>query len=115
MNQDAAAPACRSPISSREPPPTSADGDAHRRADRQGPGLQAQNATLLLRARIPGYGKLSGKTLTNCVPASGVEVDAKQARSARLRAVEIGEAGEPAWDSPWGKGAAPDGTSSARR
>ncbi|MEA2624648.1 MAG: cysteinyl-tRNA synthetase [Candidatus Binatota bacterium] len=58
---------------------------------------------------FPGYGKLSGRRLDEMIAGARVEVDERKRDAmdfALWKAVsaERETAGEPAWDSPWGRG-----------
>jgi cysteinyl-tRNA synthetase len=54
--------------------------------------------------KFPGYGKLSGKTIDDL--RAGERVDVDQAKQDPLDFVlwKHGKAGEPFWESPWGRG-----------
>ena len=54
--------------------------------------------------KFAAYGKLSGKKLEDLRARFARGSGYRQARSARLRAVEIREARRAAWPSPWGDG-----------
>ncbi|MGQ0578155.1 MAG: cysteine--tRNA ligase [Betaproteobacteria bacterium] len=54
--------------------------------------------------RFPGYGKLSGKTLDELRAGERVEVDANKRDPLDFVLWKSAKPGEPAWDSPWGKG-----------
>jgi cysteinyl-tRNA synthetase len=53
---------------------------------------------------FPGYGKLSGKTLDELRAGERVEVDASKRDPLDFVLWKSAKPGEPAWDSPWGKG-----------
>lgn len=63
--------------------------------------------------KFKNYGRLSGKSIDDLQSGARVDVAGRQARPARLRALEERQAGEPQWASKWGCGR-PAGTSSAR-
>ena len=51
-----------------------------------------------------GWGKLSGQKTEELLPGARVEVDAKKRNPADFALWKAQKPGEPAWDSPWGKG-----------
>ncbi len=51
-----------------------------------------------------GYGKLSGRTLDEMRAGERVEVDERKAHPMDFALWKASKPGEPAWDSPWGKG-----------
>ncbi len=51
-----------------------------------------------------GYGKLSGKNIDDLESGSRVEVDEGKRDPLDFVLWKMAKAGEPAWDSPWGKG-----------
>ncbi len=53
---------------------------------------------------FPGYGKLSGKSLDDLRAGERVEVDAFKRDPLDFVLWKSAKPGEPAWDSPWGKG-----------
>ncbi|NLB88614.1 MAG: cysteine--tRNA ligase, partial [Syntrophomonadaceae bacterium] len=50
------------------------------------------------------YGKLSGRTLEDMLAGARVEVDERKEEPADFALWKAAKPGEPAWDSPWGKG-----------
>src|SRR5690348_1291144 len=54
--------------------------------------------------KFPGYGKLSGKSLEDLRAGERVEVDAAKRDPLDFVLWKAAKPGEPAWDSPWGKG-----------
>ena len=54
--------------------------------------------------RFPGYGKLSGKTLDDLRAGERVEVEGTKQDPLDFVLWKKAKEGEPAWDSPWGKG-----------
>jgi cysteinyl-tRNA synthetase len=71
----------------------------------RGHAYAADNGDVYYRvASFPEYGKLSGKRLADLRAGARVEVD--EAKSDPLDFVlwKAAKPGEPAWDSPWGKG-----------
>jgi cysteinyl-tRNA synthetase len=66
---------------------------------------QAQNGDVYYSVhRFPGYGKLSGKTLDELRAGERVEVDPSKRDPLDFVLWKSAKPGEPAWDSPWGKG-----------
>ena len=55
-------------------------------------------------ARFEGYGKLSGKRLADLRAGARVEVDEAKRDPLDFVLWKHAKPGEPAWDSPWGKG-----------
>jgi cysteinyl-tRNA synthetase len=53
---------------------------------------------------FPGYGKLSGKSLDDLRAGERVEVDANKNDPLDFVLWKSAKLGEPAWESPWGKG-----------
>ncbi len=53
---------------------------------------------------FPGYGKLSGKKLKDLRAGARVEVDAAKRDPLDFVLWKAAKPGEPAWDSPWGRG-----------
>jgi len=53
---------------------------------------------------FPGYGKLSGKKLDELEAGARVEVDERKKSPMDFALWKSSKPGEPAWDSPWGKG-----------
>ncbi|MGQ9475378.1 MAG: cysteine--tRNA ligase [Actinomycetota bacterium] len=54
--------------------------------------------------RFPSYGKLSGRTLEEMRAGERVEVDERKRHPMDFALWKSAKPGEPAWDSPWGKG-----------
>jgi len=54
--------------------------------------------------RFPGYGMLSGKSLDELRAGERVEVDLAKQDPLDFVLWKKGKEGEPAWDSPWGRG-----------
>jgi cysteinyl-tRNA synthetase len=55
-------------------------------------------------ARFEGYGKLSGKRLADLRAGARVEVDEAKRDPLDFVLWKMAKPGEPAWESPWGKG-----------
>lgn len=51
-----------------------------------------------------GYGKLSGRSLEEMMAGARVEVDSRKRHPMDFALWKAGKEGEPAWDSPWGRG-----------
>lgn len=54
--------------------------------------------------QFPNYGKLSGRTLEDMKAGARVEVDERKHNPMDFALWKKAKPGEPAWDSPWGKG-----------
>ena len=54
--------------------------------------------------RFPGYGKLSGRNLEDMQAGARVEVDERKRHPMDFALWKAAKAGEPFWESPWGKG-----------
>ncbi len=54
--------------------------------------------------KFAGYGKLSGKKLEDLRAGERVEIDAAKRNPFDFVLWKMAKPGEPAWDSPWGKG-----------
>ncbi|SES77649.1 cysteinyl-tRNA synthetase [Nitrosomonas marina] len=54
--------------------------------------------------QFPGYGKLSGKSLDDLRAGERVEIDANKKDPLDFVLWKSAKPGEPAWDSPWGRG-----------
>jgi cysteinyl-tRNA synthetase len=52
----------------------------------------------------PGYGKLSGRRLDDMLAGARIEVDERKENPMDFALWKAAKPGEPAWDSPWGKG-----------
>jgi len=52
----------------------------------------------------PGYGRLSGRRLEEMQAGARVEVDERKRHPMDFALWKASKPGEPAWDSPWGKG-----------
>lgn len=53
---------------------------------------------------FPEYGKLSGRSLDEMTAGARVEVDARKRHPMDFALWKAAKPGEPAWESPWGKG-----------
>lgn len=54
--------------------------------------------------KLAGYGKLSGRKLEDMRAGSRIEVDERKENPMDFAMWKAAKPGEPAWDSPWGKG-----------
>jgi cysteinyl-tRNA synthetase len=54
--------------------------------------------------RDPEYGKLSGRRLEDMVAGARIDVDERKENPMDFALWKSAKPGEPAWDSPWGKG-----------
>jgi cysteinyl-tRNA synthetase len=71
----------------------------------KGLAYPADNGDVYYSVRgFPAYGKLSGKTLDELRAGERVEVDANKRDPLDFVLWKSAKPGEPAWDSPWGKG-----------
>ncbi len=71
----------------------------------RGLAYQASNGDVYYSVRrFPGYGKLSGKSLEDLRAGERVEVDPAKQEPLDFVLWKSAKPGEPAWDSPWGKG-----------
>jgi cysteinyl-tRNA synthetase len=88
--------------------PRAAHAVDHREAGSQGPGLPGRGRRReLRRARIPGYGKLSGKSLDDLRAGERVDVNTGKRDPLDFVLWKAGKESEPAeakWDSKWGIG-----------
>jgi cysteinyl-tRNA synthetase len=66
--------------------------------------LAANGDVMYSVARFAGYGKLSGKRLADLRAGARVEVDEAKRDPLDFVLWKHAKPGEPAWDSPWGKG-----------
>ncbi|MEX0959879.1 MAG: cysteine--tRNA ligase [Burkholderiales bacterium] len=72
---------------------------------RKGIAYQADNGDVFYSVhRFPGYGKLSGKSLDELRAGERVEVDRNKRDPLDFVLWKAAKPGDPAWDSPWGKG-----------
>jgi len=53
---------------------------------------------------FPGYGRLSGRSLDEMMAGARVDVDARKEHPMDFVLWKAAKPGEPAWDSPWGRG-----------
>ena len=74
------------------------------RLEEKGLAYQMDGDVFFYVDRFPGYGKLSGKRIEELEAGARVEVDLRKRRPMDFALWKKSKAGEPAWDSPWGKG-----------
>jgi len=55
-------------------------------------------------AKFPAYGALSGMAIADLIEGKRVEVDERKRSPADFALWKAAKPGEPAWDSPWGRG-----------
>ncbi len=55
-------------------------------------------------AKLEGYGKLSGRRLEDMRAGARIDVDERKKNPLDFAMWKAAKSGEPAWDSPWGKG-----------
>ncbi|MDW8052543.1 MAG: cysteine--tRNA ligase [Armatimonadota bacterium] len=55
-------------------------------------------------SKFPEYGKLSGRSVEEMLAGARVEVDERKRHPEDFALWKAAKPGEPAWDSPWGKG-----------
>ena len=73
--------------------------------EQKGLAYRAQNGDVNYSVRrFPGYGKLSGKSLDDLRAGERVEIGAAKHDPLDFVLWKKAKDGEPAWDSPWGKG-----------
>jgi cysteinyl-tRNA synthetase len=66
---------------------------------------QADNGDVFYAVRkFPGYGKLSGKSLEDLRAGERIDVDRNKQDPLDFVLWKAAKPGEPAWDSPWGRG-----------
>jgi cysteinyl-tRNA synthetase len=71
----------------------------------KGLAYQAPNGDVYYSVRdFPGYGKLSGKSLDELRAGERVEIEPNKRDPLDFALWKAAKAGEPAWNSPWGKG-----------
>ena len=76
-----------------------------RQLETRGLAYPARNGDVVYSVRkFPGYGKLSGKALDDLRAGERVEVDVAKQDPLDFVLWKKAKAGEPSWDSPWGKG-----------
>jgi cysteinyl-tRNA synthetase len=74
------------------------------RLEEKGLAYQVDGDVFFEIERFPGYGKLSGKKIEELEVGARVDVDARKKHPVDFALWKRSKEGEPAWDSPWGKG-----------
>jgi len=65
----------------------------------------AKNGDVYFRVTLdPGYGKLSGRKIDDMQAGARIEIEEKKEHPMDFAIWKAAKPGEPAWDSPWGKG-----------
>jgi cysteinyl-tRNA synthetase len=72
--------------------------------EEKGLAYQAEDGVYFDTRKFPGYGKLSGQSLEDLNAGARVEVDKTKKNPADFALWKKQKPGEPAWDSPWGRG-----------
>jgi cysteinyl-tRNA synthetase len=71
----------------------------------KGYAYAAPNGDVYFRVtKDPGYGKLSGRKLEDMQAGARIEVEEQKEHPMDFALWKAAKPGEPAWDSPWGKG-----------
>ena len=71
----------------------------------KGHAYAAPNGDVYFRVtKDPGYGKLSGRKLDDMQAGARIEVEEQKEHPMDFALWKAAKPGEPAWDSPWGKG-----------
>lgn len=70
----------------------------------KGYAYEANGDVIYAVKSFPAYGKLSGKKTDELISGARVEVDEKKRDPLDFVLWKAAKPGEPAWDSPWGKG-----------
>ncbi|MGI6697856.1 MAG: cysteine--tRNA ligase [Clostridiales bacterium] len=74
------------------------------RLEEKGMAYAAEDGVYFDTSRFPEYGKLSKQSLEDLNAGARVEVDQNKKNPADFALWKKQKPGEPAWDSPWGKG-----------
>lgn len=74
------------------------------RLEEKGLAYTAEDGVYFDTSKFPEYGKLSKQSLEDLNAGARVEVDQKKKNPADFALWKKQKPGEPAWDSPWGKG-----------
>ena len=69
-----------------------------------GHAYQVEGDVFFAIASFPGYGKLSGRSEEEMEAGARVEVDPRKRHPMDFALWKTAKPGEPAWDSPWGRG-----------
>ena len=70
----------------------------------KGMAYESKGTVYYHTASFPEYGKLSGQNLEDLEEGARVDVDDEKKSPADFALWKAAKPGEPAWDSPWGKG-----------
>lgn len=69
-----------------------------------GAAYQADGDVYFAVEKFEDYGKLSGRTIEEMISGARIEVDERKRHPGDFALWKAAKAGEPAWDSPWGRG-----------
>lgn len=72
--------------------------------EQKGLAYEADGDVYYSSRKFPGYGKLSGQSLEELNAGARIEVNEAKENPADFALWKRQKPGEPAWDSPWGKG-----------
>ena len=75
-----------------------------RRLEEKGTAYRVDDDVYFSVARFPGYGKLSRKNIDELEAGARVEIDERKKAPMDFALWKASKPGEPAWDSPWGRG-----------
>jgi len=70
----------------------------------KGYGYEVDGDVYFRVTRFPGYGRLSRRSLDQMEAGARVEVDPRKEHPMDFALWKASKVGEPAWDSPWGRG-----------
>ncbi|HUW65214.1 MAG TPA: cysteine--tRNA ligase [Spirochaetia bacterium] len=70
----------------------------------KGKAYQVDGDVLFAVRSFAGYGKLSGRSVDDLLSGARVEIDPRKRDPLDFALWKAAKPGEPAWDSPWGKG-----------
>ena len=71
---------------------------------KKGHAYEADGDVLFAVRSFPGYGKLAGRSVDEMLAGARVEIDPKKRDPLDFALWKAAKPGEPAWDSPWGRG-----------
>ena len=89
------------------PRPTEHIGDIVKLVERlfeRGVAYRLNGDVYLSVRQVPGYGKLSGRSLDDMLAGARVEVDERKKDPLDFALWKAAKPGEPTWESPWGPG-----------
>ena len=72
--------------------------------EEKGLAYRAEDGVYFDTSKFPGYGKLSRQSLEDLNAGARVEIDENKKNPSDFALWKKQKPGEPAWDSPWGKG-----------